>query len=292
MLSTEEIDWLVDAYTRGVRRRRADVGLGDGGAAERHGPPGDPRPHAGDDRLGGADVVRGPRTADRRQALDRRRRRQDHAAARPARRRVRRRGAAALRPRARPHRRHARQARVDPRMARGRDARRDAAAAGRHRRRDLRRGRRPRSCGQAAVRPPRHHRHRRGDPADRVEHHVEEDRRGHERARARREVRLRRLPPPSRGRRRARPHDGRPRHRRRGDDRRAPHRHVGAARARGRQRGRGGRERRGARGRRPGGRPRAHRGARRARCSRSRGCPTPIRPRRSTTAAPWTSGGG
>jgi hypothetical protein len=45
---------------------------------------------------------------------------------------------------------------------------------------------RPRAGRQAALRAARRHRHRRGDPADRVEHHVEEDRRGHRRARARR----------------------------------------------------------------------------------------------------------
>ena len=53
---------------------------------------------------------------DGRQALHRRGRRQDLAAALPAGRRLRRRGAAALGPRPRPHRRHARQARVDPRL--------------------------------------------------------------------------------------------------------------------------------------------------------------------------------
>ncbi len=55
--------------------------------------------------------------ADRRQALHRRRRRQDHAAAHPAGRGLRRRRAAAVRPRPRAHRRHARQARVDPGLA-------------------------------------------------------------------------------------------------------------------------------------------------------------------------------
>ena len=45
----------------------------------------------------------------------------------PARRRVRRRGAAALGPRPRPHRRHARQARGDPRLAGDARQRRDAA---------------------------------------------------------------------------------------------------------------------------------------------------------------------
>ena len=71
----------------------------------------------GDDRQRRAarPVLRAP--ADRRQALHRRRRRQDHAAAHPAGRGLRRRRAAALRPRPRAHRRHARQARVDPGLA-------------------------------------------------------------------------------------------------------------------------------------------------------------------------------
>ena len=59
----------------------------------------------------------GARPADRRQALHRRRRRQDHAAAGAAGRRLRRGRAAAVRPRPRPHRRHARQAGVDPGLA-------------------------------------------------------------------------------------------------------------------------------------------------------------------------------
>ena len=45
-----------------------------------------------------------------------------------------------------------------------------------------------------ALRAPRHHRDGRGDPADRLLDHEQEDRRGHRRARARREVRLRRVP--------------------------------------------------------------------------------------------------
>ena len=57
--------------------------------------------------------------ADRRQALHRRRRRQDHPAAGAAGGRLRRGRAAAVRPRPRPHRRHAGQAGVDPRLAGG-----------------------------------------------------------------------------------------------------------------------------------------------------------------------------
>ena len=63
------------------RRRRADVGAGDGDPAQRHGPPRDRPLDRGDDRLRGADGLLRALTPDRRQALDRRRRRQDHAAA-------------------------------------------------------------------------------------------------------------------------------------------------------------------------------------------------------------------
>ena len=52
-------------------------------------------------------------------------------------------------------------------------------AAARRRRGDLRRRLGPRAGRQEALRAARRHRHRRGDPADRLEHHVEEDRRGH-----------------------------------------------------------------------------------------------------------------
>ena len=70
----------------------------------------------------------GPRRPGARQALHRRRRRQGEPDARPDRGRVRRRGADDLRPRPRPHRRHAGQARLDPRL-RHRARRRDAARA-------------------------------------------------------------------------------------------------------------------------------------------------------------------
>ena len=100
------------------RRRRADVGARDGDPAQRHGPPRDRPLDRRDDRQRRADGLLVAVVADRRQALDRRRRRQDHPAARTARRGVRRRGAAAVRPRAGPHRRHARQARGHPRLAR------------------------------------------------------------------------------------------------------------------------------------------------------------------------------
>ena len=66
-----------------------------------------------------------------RQALDRRRRRQGLADARADRRRLRRRGADDLRPRARPHGRHARQARRHPRLRHGARPRRAARARSR-----------------------------------------------------------------------------------------------------------------------------------------------------------------
>ena len=40
-LSDSQIDWVIDAYTRGARRRRADVVAGDGDPAQRHEPPRD-----------------------------------------------------------------------------------------------------------------------------------------------------------------------------------------------------------------------------------------------------------
>jgi thymidine phosphorylase len=70
--------------------------------------------------------------------------------------------------------------------------------------------------------------HRRGDPADRQLDHEQEDRRGHRRARARRQGRHRRLHEVRRRRPGARPHDGRARHRRRRPYGRAAHRHVDA----------------------------------------------------------------
>ena len=112
-------------------RRRADVGARDGDPAQRHEPHRDRPLDRGDDRLRRADGLLHAVAPDRRQALDRRRRRQDHAPARPAGRGVRRRRAAALRPRPGPHRRHARQARVDPGLARGAEQRGDVRASSR-----------------------------------------------------------------------------------------------------------------------------------------------------------------
>ena len=117
-LSDAQIDWVIDAYTRGAvaDEQMAALamavllrGLIRGRARALDGR---------DDRLGRAARPLDGHAAHRRQALDRRRRRQDHAAAGAAGRRLRRGRAAAVRTRARPHRRHAGQARVDPGLAR------------------------------------------------------------------------------------------------------------------------------------------------------------------------------
>ena len=133
------------------------------------------------------------RRPDRGQALDRRRRRQGVADAGAAGGELRRRRAAAVRARPRAHRRHAGQARVDPRLARQpRQRRADRAltevgaviaAAGA--------GLAP--ADRQAVRAARRDRHGRVDPADRQLDHVQEDRRGHRRAGARRQDRVGRV---------------------------------------------------------------------------------------------------
>ena len=150
-----------------------------------------------------------------RQALDRRRRRQGLADAGADRRGLRREGADDLRPRPRPHRRHARQARRDPRLRH--DARPGPAA--RRRRRGRLRDHRP-DAGARARRPPllraaRRDRHGRVDPADRRLDPVQEARRRARRARDGRQGRLGRLPARARAQRRAGARDRRRRARRR-----------------------------------------------------------------------------
>ena len=192
-LSDEQIDWVIDAYTRGevadeqMSALAMAILLNGMNRAEIA-------------RWTAAMIASGERMdfvaavpPHHRQALHRRRRRQDHPAARPAGRRLRCRRAAAQRPRPRPHRRHPGQAGVHPRLARPPLQRGDAVRPGHDRRGDLRGGRRPRPGRQEAVRAARRHRHRRGDPADRQLDHVQEDRRGHRRARPGRQGRLRRL---------------------------------------------------------------------------------------------------
>ena len=127
-LTDEQIDWVIDAYTRGEvadeQMSALAMAILLNGMNRRE----IARWTAAMIALRRADglLVAGP--ADRRQALHRRRRRQDHAAAGAAGRRLRRRRAAAVRPRARPHRRHAGQARVDPGLAGGAVQRGDARA--------------------------------------------------------------------------------------------------------------------------------------------------------------------
>ena len=192
-LSDSQIDWVIDAYTRGdvADEQMSALAM----AILLNGM--DRREIA---RWTAAMIASGERmdfsgalAADRRQALDRRRRRQDHPPAGAAGGGVRRRRTPAVRARPRPHRRHPRQARVDPRLAGGAVERRDVRAARVARRGDLRGRRRARPGRQEALRAARRHRHRRGDPADRLLDHVEEDRRGHRRAGARRQGRHRRV---------------------------------------------------------------------------------------------------
>ena len=140
-LSAEEIRFMVEGLTARDDHRGPGRRLRHGGAVPRH----------VDRRAGGADPRHarlrhgarlGPAGAGGRQAFDRRRRRQRQPDARPGARRLRRLRADDLRARPRPHRRHARQVRRDPRL-------RDPA-----RRRDLPPGGRARSAARSSARPP------------------------------------------------------------------------------------------------------------------------------------------
>ena len=116
-LTDSQIDWVVDAYTRGdvadEQMSALAMAILLNGMDRREISRWTAAMIASGERMDFSGLSR----PDRRQALHRRRRRQDHAAAGPAGRRLRRRGAAAVRARPRPHRRHPRQARVDPRLA-------------------------------------------------------------------------------------------------------------------------------------------------------------------------------
>ena len=149
-------------------RRRADVRAGDGDPAQRDEPPRDRAVDRGDDRQRRTDGLLLAVAAHRGQALHRRGRGQDHAAAGAAGRGLRGGRAAAVRARPRPHRRHPRQAGVDPGLA-GDPVQRgdDQPARGRGCRRLRGRGGAG-TRGQEALRAPRRHRDRGGDPADRV----------------------------------------------------------------------------------------------------------------------------
>ncbi len=149
-------------HHRRLGERRAGRGVRDGGRAEGHDARRARRPDRRDDALGRGPRLVGGRAARprARQALDRRRRRQGLAAARADDRRVRRRGADDLRPRPRPHRRDARQARVDPGLPHDPGPRAPARRGPRTRaaRSSARRATSPRptaGCTRSATPPPR-----------------------------------------------------------------------------------------------------------------------------------------
>ena len=119
----------------------------------------------------------------------------------PDRRRLRRAVREDERPRARAHRRDARQARVDPRLPRRADDGRVRRAGARDRPGDRRPDRRPRARRQAALRAPRRDGDGRQRLADRREHHVQEARGRGRRDRPRREGRRRGVHEDARGRR-------------------------------------------------------------------------------------------
>lgn len=162
---------------RWADRGRADGRDGHGDLFPRHGRPRARHLDEGDDRHRFADGLRHIEPAHGRQALHGRRRRQDHAAAGSAGGGLRRRSSAAVGAWARPYRRDPRQARVDTRLARAPEQRRDAGSAERSGRGDLR-------CGQwvgpgrpEALRAARCHSHGGVDSADRQLDHEQEDRR-------------------------------------------------------------------------------------------------------------------
>ena len=166
-LTDEQIDWVIDAYTRGEvadeQMSALAMAILLNGMTRREIARWTAAMIASGSRMDWSDVG----TADRRQALHRRRRRQDHPAAGAAGGGLRRGRPAAVRPRPRPHRRHAGQAGVHPRLAGDAVRRRDARAAAVASAPSSARRERPRPGGQEALRPARRHRHRRGDPADR-----------------------------------------------------------------------------------------------------------------------------
>ena len=192
-LSDAQIDWVDRRLHARRRRRRADVGAGDGRPAQRDDPPGDLALDERDDRLGERLDFTGLRhpTADKHstggvgdkitlplaplvatcgvavpqlsgRGLGHTGGTLDKLESIPGLRAV----------------------AVDAEMTR---------AARRRRRGHLRGGRRARARRPQALRPARRHRDRRVDPADRQLHHEQEDRRGHRHARARRQGRHRRV---------------------------------------------------------------------------------------------------
>ena len=178
------------------------------------------------------DLSAGARAARRRQALDGRRGRQDVARGRADRGRLRCPVREDVRPRARTHGRHARQARVDPGLPGRADDRRVRAAGARGRARDHRPDRRPRAGRQEALRAPRRDRDCGHRSADRLVDHVEEARSGRRRDRPRREGRRRRVHEDARRRPHSRRADGRSRPPKGAAGRLPAHRHGSATRVR------------------------------------------------------------
>ena len=129
----------------------------------------------------------------RRQAFDRRRRRQRQPDAGADARRVRRLRADDFGARPRPYRRHARQARLDPRLRLAARQRAIPQGRGRSRLRDHRPDRKPRARRQAALCDPRRDGDGRVDPADHRLDPLQETRRGPARPGHGREDRQRRL---------------------------------------------------------------------------------------------------
>ena len=165
VLSDAQIDWVVDAYTRGQVADEQMSALAMAILLRGMTPAEIARWTAAMIASGERLDLSGGTPAHRGQALHRRRRRQDHAAVDPAGRRLRRGRTAALRPRTRPHRRHPGQAGVDSRLAGRAGQRRVHRPAARRRRGDLR-GRRPTwprptaSCTRCATSPARSRRSR------------------------------------------------------------------------------------------------------------------------------------
>ena len=160
---------------------------------------------ASGDRLDLAPVKK----ADRRQALHRRGGGQGQPDPRAAGRGLRRRRPAAVRARPRPYRRHAGQAGVDPRIPHRAEPRGDGQHAERRGLRHLCRGLGPGAGRPPAVRAAGRDRDGRVHPAHRQLDHVEEDRRGHERAGPGRQGRHRRVHEEPRPGARAGPDHGR-----------------------------------------------------------------------------------
>ena len=212
-LSDAAIDWVIDAYTHGAGRRRADVGPADGDLPARNDRCRDRQVDSRHGGFGAADglfasAARRKATGVGRQAFHRRRRRQDHHPAGPGGDGVRRCGSAGRGPRTRAHRRDARQTGVDPGVHRRTVEKPYPPTTSRSGSGHLR-GRRAGACRPQDLCAARRHRHHRVAAVDRQLGDEQEDRRGHPRVGAGLQGRLGRLPEDGGRVARAGPHDGR-----------------------------------------------------------------------------------